>query len=253
MTLPPDMLRQSVTRDGEKTSNACLSALSSSAAALLRPHLIEMELTEGTVLWSSRGSTNDIYFPASGLISVVLAMTNGELVETASIGREGAVGPYFDPDQSDYLTTGVVLVGGHFFRISASSFISASQNRQIRDLIGFCKDWLLVQAQQIAACNAVHAADKRFCRWLHESAQRMETATIPVTQELIAAALGVRRTTVTLIAQTLQNNGLIQYRRGKIVISDMRLLRAAACTCCNVLDRRHWPSMRLLAATPLKA
>ena len=251
MTLPPEILRQSVTRDGEKISNACLAALSSSAMALLKPHLIEMELTEGTVLWSSRGSTNDIYFPASGLISVVLAMSDGELVETASIAREGAVGPYFDPDQSDYLTTGIVQVGGHFFRISASSLISAAnKNRQIRDLIGFCKDWLLVQAQQIAACNAIHPADKRFCRWLHESAQRMETANIRVTQELIAAALGVRRTTVTLIAQSLQNNGLIQYRRGKIAISDMRLLRAAACACCNVLNRRHWPSMRLLAAIP---
>jgi len=141
MTLPPEMLRQSVTRDGEKISNACLAALSSSAMALLKPHLIEMELTEGTVLWSSRGSTNDIYFPASGLISVVLAMSNGELVETASIAREGAVGPYFDPDQSDYLTTGIVQVGGNFFRISASSLISAAnKNRQIRDLIGFCKD-----------------------------------------------------------------------------------------------------------------
>ena len=250
MKLPHDETRQSVTREEGPTSSACLSALSSSAMALLRPHLTGVELTEGTVLWSSRGATTDIYFPASGLISVVLAMPDGEFVETASIAREAAVGPYFDPDQSDYLTTGVVQVGGHFYRIAASNLVAAAnQNRQIRDLIGFCKDWLLVQAQQIAACNAIHAADKRFCRWLYECAQRMETENIRATQESIAAVLGLRRTTVTLIAQSLQTNGVIQYKRGRIAIADMPLLRSAACGCCSMLDRRHWPSTRMLAAT----
>ena len=249
MKLPPDVVRQSVARDGG-ASNACLSALSSSAMALLRPHLTDVELTEGTVLWSSRGATTDIYFPASGLISVVLAMPDGEFVETASIAREAAAGPHFDPDQSDYLTTGIVQVGGHFYRISASSLVAAAnQNRQARDLIGFCRDWWLIQAQQIAACNAIHAADKRFCRWLYECAERMETENIRATQESIAAVLGLRRTTVTLIAQSLQTNGVIQYKRGKIAIADMPLLRSAACGCCSMLDRRHWPSTRMMAAT----
>jgi len=147
----------------------------------------------------------------------------------------------------------VVQVGGHFFRISASNLLSAAgQNRQIKDLIGFCRDWILLQGQQIAACNAVHAADRRFCRWLHESAQRMETATVRVTQESIAAVLGVRRTTVTLIAQGLQTSGLIQYRRGRIVVPDISLLRSSACDCCDMLDRQRWPSTRLLAQTSPK-
>jgi hypothetical protein len=68
-----------------------------------------------------------------------------------------------------------------------------------------------------------------------------------VTQEAIAAILGIRRTTVTLIAQAMQMDGLIHYRRGKISITDMPKLRLVACECCNSLDRRHWPSTRLRA------
>jgi|SRR5262245_14085717 len=252
MTLPLDSVRQSGPNDGHK-SNACVAALSSSALSLLRPHLTEIVLAEGTVLWSSRGSTTDVYFPVSGLISVALAMPNGELVEVASIACEAGVGSYFDPDQNDYLTTGVVQVGGNFIRISTSNLLSAAnQNQQIKDLIGFCEEWILLQGQQIAACNAVHAADKRFCRWLLGCAQRMETATVRATQESIAAVLGVRRTTVTLIAQDLQTGGLIQYRRGRIVVSDMSLLRSSACECCDTLDRHRWPSTRLLAASASK-
>jgi hypothetical protein len=75
----------------------------------------------------------------------------------------------------------------------------------------------------------------------------MDTDTLCQTQEMIASLLAIRRTTVTLIAQKLQVEGLIQYRRGKIAVLDRARLRAAACECCNNLARPHWPSSRLLA------
>jgi hypothetical protein len=106
-----------------------------------------------------------------------------------------------------------------------------------------------MQAQQMAACNAAHPADKRFCRWLLQACERMGTDTVSVTQDTIASLLAIRRTTVTLIAQALQFEGLIQYRRGKIAILDWARLRAQACECCTCLDRKHWPSTRLLNAT----
>src|SRR5258707_14313795 len=103
---------------------------------------------------------------------------------------------------------------------------------------------LLAQSQQLAACTAVHPADARFCRWLLQSAERVEGEVIPSTQETIAQALGIRRTTVTLIAQGLQMEGMISYRRGKIRIRNREGLRTAACDCCAALGRANWPSER---------
>src|SRR5262249_37558034 len=125
--------------------------------------------------------------------------------------------------------------------------LAAKGNSEIQNLVTNCHDWILMQAQQTAACNAAHTADKRFCRWLFQVCERMDSDGIHLTQEMVASLLAIRRTTVTLFAQKLQIEGLIQYRRGKIAVLDRVRLRAAACECCNSLARQHWPSTRLLA------
>jgi CRP-like cAMP-binding protein len=231
--------------EGLRKHNGCLSALSPAALSMLKPHLTEATLSEGAILWDAKRPAVDVYFPVSGLISIVLAMPDGECVEVGSVAREAAAGLAFDGDQSDVLTRGVVQIGGKFFRISRAQLLSAAY--EIDHLITFCWDWILLQAQQIAACNAVHPADKRFCRWIFECGLRMEADTLQLTQEAIASVLGIRRTTVTLIAQTLQAHGSIHYKRGRISISDRTALRSAACECCDVLGEGHWPSTRVRA------
>jgi len=226
--------------------NECLSGLSPYALSLLKPHLTEVCLHEGTILWDSKDQAVDVYFPLSGLISIVVAMGGGECVAVGSIGREAMAGAFFDPGHSQVLTRGSVQIGGKFLRIPGYELARVSRrDDELKSLIAVCQDWVLMQAQQLAACNAVHSADKRLCRWLVECYQRMEGETVHVTQESIGAVLGIRRTTVTLIAQSLQRSGFIRYSRGSISILDLRALRGAACECCKTLDQRYWPSMRL--------
>ena len=228
--------------------NACLSALTSGALSLLKPYLTETALREGSILWDVKKPFSEVYFPTSGLISIILPVSDGAFVEVGSVCSQAAGGAIFDP--SDSYTQGVVQIGGHCTCIPAQQlFFAAKANSEIENLVNYCRDWILMQAQQTAACNAIHVADKRFCRWLFQSCECMDTDTVSVTQEMIALLLGIRRTTVTLIAQMLQAEGLIQYRRGKIAILDWARLRAQACECCNPLGREHWPSTRLLNAT----
>jgi CRP-like cAMP-binding protein len=96
---------------------------------------------------------------------------------------------------------------------------------------------LLAQVQQSAACNALHEAEARFCRWLLQSRDRSDSDVVPITQEFVAQMLGVRRTTVTLVAQSLQDAGLLRYRRGQIEILDRDTLEARACECYGVVRR----------------
>src|SRR5215831_13327502 len=151
-------------------TNRCLSGLSPHAFSLLKSYLTEVVLREGTILWDSNKLSSEVYFPVSGLVSIVLDASDGVSVEVASICSQAAVGAIFEPDQSDFSTQGVVQVGGHFLRMpSLQLLLAAKDNSEIQNLVTYCRDWIFMQAQQTAACNAVHTADKRFCRWLFQA------------------------------------------------------------------------------------
>jgi CRP-like cAMP-binding protein len=123
--------------------------------------------------------------------------------------------------------------------IPADRFESAvSEHLALRDIIAKYNEVLLAETQQIAACNAVHPAEGRLCRWLLQTRDRIESDDLPLTQEFLSQMLGVRRTTVTLAAKTLQAAGLIDYRRGKIKILDGPGLEAVVCECYGIIQHQ---------------
>jgi Crp-like helix-turn-helix protein len=226
--------------------HAGLAALPPQAIALLRPHLKMVTAASGTALWEPGTPARQTWFPESAIVSVAMPMPDGGAVEVAMIGNEGAAGGLHDTDAP--VTRGVVLIGGSMVQIETEKLIAlAKENREIDDLVRFCRDWLMTQARQLAACNATHSADKRLCRWLVCCQERMKTGHIDATQELIGTLLGIRRTTVTLTAQLLHEQGLIDYARGKILVRDSARLKAAACTCHDPLGPQNYPSTRLAA------
>jgi CRP-like cAMP-binding protein len=225
--------------------NPLLEMLSPQAALLFHNQLRQQDLPEGLLAWDVGDEISDIFFPISGMISVRVLTPDGHAIEVATIGRQGAAGLYEQVGRSPVLTQGVVAVSGRFARISGFAFGAAvRENSEIRSLAAACDSWLLRQSQQIAACNAAHPADRRFCRYLLRAGDALGADVIPLTQETIAQSLGIRRTTATLIAQDLQQRGIISYRRGKIIISDRVRLEAATCDCYTMLGRRYWPSSR---------
>jgi len=224
--------------------NGCLAALSPETLAHLKPYLKRQDVLEGTILWDPEQPSSDVYFPATGVIAIGVPLREGSNVESASVGPEGAAGAFLEAENEQALTRGVVQIGGDFYRISAAH-LSGLPNREILALQTFCKDWILLQAQQRAACNAVHTAEQRLARWLLQNLERANGTELRATQELIADALGIRRTTVTLIAQSFQAKGHIQYRRGTISAPDPQRLAKLSCECHAGLSKGHWLSQRL--------
>lgn len=98
------------------------------------------------------------------------------------------------------------------------------------------KEMALAQAQQIAACNAVHDLDQRLSRWLLQARELLNSDLLPLTQELLAQILGVHRSSVTLIAKRLQQAGLVEYRHGKTRILDVEGLKEVSCECYEALN-----------------
>jgi len=127
-------------------------------------------------------------------------------------------------------------IPGTGWRIRASDFQAATdKSRHLRHLALRSSELLLAQVQQTAACNALHSAERRLCRWILQVRDRIDGDTIQLTQDFLAQMLAVRRPTVTLIAQGLQNAGLISYRRGRIEILDREGLERQACECVGAI------------------
>jgi CRP-like cAMP-binding protein len=218
--------------------NFLLAALPSQDFALLEPHLREAALAQGSLLQEQGERTDHIYFPNDGIISLLTVMRQGTAIETATIGREGAFGAWAGLGTRPSHARAVVQVTGTAWRIAAPQFRAAAKKSDaVRELIRTSGEMLLIQAQQTAACNALHDVESRLSRWLLQAHDRLDSDTIQLTHEFLAQMLGVRRTTVTVIANILQHAGLIRYQRGNIRIVDRAGLEARACECYEAIRR----------------
>jgi CRP-like cAMP-binding protein len=219
--------------------NRLLEALAPADLALIVPSLKWHPLLQGAVLQESGAPVEQVYFPQSGMISLVAIMQTGEIVETATVGREGVLGAFAGLGNWNAFSRAVVHVPGTAACIAASRFQAAvSQSQRIKDLILRSNEALLSQVQQTAACNALHSLEARLARWLLQALDSCDDATLPLTQDALAQMLGARRTTVTFLARKLQDAGLIRYRRGRIDIVDRVGLEHAACECYETVRRR---------------
>jgi CRP-like cAMP-binding protein len=216
--------------------NHLLAALHPADLSLLEPYFYHIALEQGALLHEQGEEVEQIYFPHSGMISLVTVMQNGQAIDTAAIGRSGAVCFMTGLGLPRAFARAVVRVPGAASRIANSHFQKAiSQSDLLRELIIGYNEVLLVQLQQTAACNALHEVEARLCRWVLQIRDRIDSDTIPLTQEFLAQMLGVRRTSVTEIAQKLQDAGLIRYRRGQIEILDRKRLEEMACECYGII------------------
>jgi CRP-like cAMP-binding protein len=204
--------------------------------ALLGRDLKQVSFQQGAILLEPGDPVENIYFPLTGLISVLVLGKNGRALETATVGREGAVGLHGGLGGRRSFTRAITQIGGRFSTIRAGRFEHiANGSAPVRDLILRYTEVLLAEAQQIAACNAMHEAKARLCRWLLQCADRTHRDELSLIQEYLAQMLGVRRTTVSLLAQSLQVRGLITYRRGRIVLLDRKGLEKCACECYDIM------------------
>lgn len=226
--------------------NRLLLAMRPADLALLSPHLKDTPLIQGTMLQEQGERIDQVYFPHSGMISLVAVMKQGESIETATIGREGAVGAMSALGPRQAFTRAVVQMPGYASQISTLKLQSiVEKSETLGEIIVRYNELLLAQVQQSCACNALHEAEARLCRWLLQSRDRSDSDTVPITQEFLAQMLGVRRTTVTMIASALQEAGLIRYQRGRIEILDRQKMQERACECYHVVSReidQYFPS-----------
>lgn len=220
--------------------NSLLEALPPSDYALVAPHLVQIELERGRLLYEPGDPIEHVYFPHDGVISLMTLMENGAAIESSTIGPEGALGLMAAVAPRQSLSRAIVQTPLRAARIGAERLHEVwEKSAALRDLADRHTEALYGHAIQSVACNALHSVEARFCRWLLTCHDRISSDTVALTQEFLADMLGVQRTTVTAVARSLQDKGVIRYRRGVVDIVDRAALQAMTCECYGVI-RNHY-------------
>jgi CRP-like cAMP-binding protein len=212
--------------------NQLLSALPKEEYKRLLPNLELVSLNFKQIIYAPDQLIDYVYFPKSGIISLVNVTEDGRTVEAAMVGNEGMAGiPVFlganrMPGQA------ISQVVGDAVRMKADVFQrEVTPGTSLYNLLLRYTQALLNQISQSVACNCLHPVEGRCCRWLLMCHDRVRSDQFMLTQELISQMLGVRRASVSEVAATLQRAGLIRYTRGKITILDRQGLEAGSCEC----------------------
>jgi CRP-like cAMP-binding protein len=234
VTAHPEQATGALARD----VNQVLANLPDEDLRRLSPALRRVPLRRRQVLLRQGQRVQDIIFPVHGLCSVTKTTEDGHSIEILSVGAEGMVSASVAWGLPDSLGDVVVQVPDD----AALSMPIEVFNEELHRMGAFS---VLVRAygrlfteelMQAGACNALHTAEQRVCRWLLTTAERIHTDTLPVTHEMLAMALGVRRPTVTLIMADLERTGLVHYGRGNVRLIDRDALVQRACACCSMLS-----------------
>lgn len=228
--------------------NRLLSALSRDLQIRLLPRMEKVNLPVRQVLYEREAPMTHVYFPLSGVVSLIMVLKSGESVEVATTGNEGMVGTpvFLGAERSS--CRAVVQVPGQALRMRIEHLRRAlEEHRELADIARRYTQGLFHQLAQTTACNHVHSVQERMCSWLLMTHDRVGVDEFQLTQEFLAQMLGVRRPSVTVAAGVLQKAGLIRYQRGRIRVADRAGLEGAACECYETVRQEF---DRLLGVVP---
>ncbi len=223
--------------------NNLLRRLSAADYALLAPHLgYYEEAGPNDLLYSPGDDVEIVHFPCGpSLASFLVLNEDGRDVETILVGREGAVGGIVSEGYLPAYTRIMVKFAGPFMRLHVGKLDAAkTKSKTLRNVFARYADCMLAQIFQSTACNAIHSIEQRTAKWVISAMERTDDAeTVPLTHEQLATLLGVGRSYTSRVIQTFKAEGVIETRRGSILVRNREALQKRACL-CNESVKNHF-------------
>jgi CRP-like cAMP-binding protein len=223
-----------------KRGNRLLELLPRDEYECLQPLLRETRLAQGQVLYEAKAQIEQIYFPVNCVLSAVTVMLDGHAIEVATVGNEGVAGL---PALGVHATSPhrvFAQIPGSTWQVDAIAF-----NRECKRLAKLSSTMtnyqqaFLFQVSQCVACNGLHVIVERCCRWLLMTHDRVDGDELALTHEFLSYMLGVRRSGITEVLQSLQNQALIRYGKGIITVLNRDGLEELACECYQCVQDEY--------------
>jgi CRP-like cAMP-binding protein len=203
------------------------------------PELEQIRCQRGQILMDADSSLNHVFFPDSGVVSVVAVYSDGSVIEMATIGREGCTGVQAVLGAKSSSIRLLVQIPGTAAKMSRAAFARAMGSMpSLRSLMYAYVQAFLEQVMVSVACNGAHSLKERLARWLLMMRDRGDDDALQITQSLLAEMLGVQRPTITNAARELEGAGLIERGLRQITILNRKGLVEASCECYQLVRKR---------------
>lgn len=228
----------------ELPENNLLRALRPTDYELIRLDLDLVELQSRELIYNPGDHVGTVYFPCGpSMVSYLVTNEDGRDVETILIGREGAVGGIVSRGNLPAYTRMIVQFGGVFARLQLDSLEAAKEKSQsLHQMFARYADCMMAQMFQSTACNATHSIEQRTAKWIVSAMERTGDLIVPLTQEQLAAMLGVGRSYASRVLQTFRREGILETRRGSMLVTKADELAARACL-CNESVKSHFENV----------
>jgi hypothetical protein len=226
----------------QRPFNNLLRRLNPGDFALIEPHLAPVEAVAGDLLYSPGAHVETVYFPCGpSLVSYVVPNEDGRDVETILVGREGAVGGIVSQGLLPAYTRIAVKFAGPLARLPIARLEAAkAKSATLRNIFARYADCMMAQMFQSTACNAIHSIEQRTAKWIISAMERTDgNDVVPLTHEQLATLLGVGRSYASRVIQAFKIEGIIETRRGSILVRNREALRQRACL-CNESVKSHF-------------
>ena len=236
------MAHANAAEGSDRPYNNLLRRLSSADFALIAPHLVQQEAKAGDLIYNPGDDVETVHFPCGpSLATFLVPNEDGRDVETILVGREGAVGGIVSQGYLPAYTRIMVKFGGPFVRLRVAKLEAAkTKSATLRNVFARYADCMLAQIFQATACNAVHSIEQRAAKWIISAMERTNRDNVvPLTHEQLATLLGVGRSYTSRVIQTFKAEGVLETRRGSILIRNRDALQIRACL-CNEAVKNHF-------------
>ncbi|WP_314958756.1 Crp/Fnr family transcriptional regulator [Bradyrhizobium cosmicum] len=237
-----DVRTSTATEVESRPTNNLLRRLSQADYALLAPHVMSENAAANELLYNPGDDVQLVHFPCGpSLATFLVPNEDGRDVETILVGREGAVGGIVSEGFLPAYTRICVKFGGPFVRIHVSKLEAAKlRSPTLRNIFARYADCMLAQIFQSTACNAIHSIEQRTAKWIIAAMERTgDESSVPLTHEQLATLLGVGRSYASRVLQSFKAEGVLDTRRGSILVRNLDGLRLRACL-CNDAVKMHF-------------
>lgn len=220
--------------------NRILSVLPPTEFGAIRPHLEEVSFEPGKMLARAGDSVRTCFFPNSGMVSLLCVTEEGRSIEAGFAGFEGMIGVAVFLGKNEMPYDALVQAPTSGFNAPAAVVLELFNRRGVfHDVALRFAYVILKQMSQTCVCNHFHSIEARLCRWLTVMCERSDNRHLKLTHEFLAHMLGVQRTSIGLIANSLQRTGAIRYTRGRVEVIDLERVRALACSCYKIVQAEN--------------